>query len=96
MSNQHQYEDKITHLLSICFISNICDAQESGGDGSPATPDYSQLEIPSVRGLTPLPDINTKIYIGTQVNILAVIFVLSIPTAFTFFDQHFKSFSAIQ
>ncbi|XP_019749897.1 dynein axonemal intermediate chain 3 [Hippocampus comes] len=39
---------------------------ESGGDGSPVTPDYSKLEIPSIKGLTPLPDVNTKIYIGTQ------------------------------
>ncbi|XP_049588016.1 dynein axonemal intermediate chain 3 isoform X2 [Syngnathus scovelli] len=49
---------------------------ESGGDGGDGggggggsalgTSDYSQLQVPSAKGLTPLEDINTKIYIGTQ------------------------------
>ncbi|XP_077574089.1 dynein axonemal intermediate chain 3 [Stigmatopora nigra] len=39
---------------------------ESGGETSTINPDYSQVQIPSGKGLEPLSDINTKIYIGTQ------------------------------
>ncbi|XP_057697314.1 dynein axonemal intermediate chain 3 isoform X4 [Corythoichthys intestinalis] len=39
---------------------------ESGGEASALTPDYSQLQINSGKAQTPVPDINTKVYIGTQ------------------------------
>ncbi|XP_061682135.1 dynein axonemal intermediate chain 3 [Syngnathoides biaculeatus] len=46
-------------------IINSTTISESGGDGLAISTDYSQLQMPSAKGLTPLPDINTKIYIGT-------------------------------
>lgn len=36
---------------------------------SSEVPDYSQLRLPSAKTLTTLEDANTKLYIGTEVNI---------------------------
>ncbi len=38
-------------------------------DSSEVVPDYSQLRVPSAKTLTTLNDVNTKLYIGTEVNI---------------------------
>ncbi|XP_074523900.1 dynein axonemal intermediate chain 3 isoform X2 [Halichoeres trimaculatus] len=36
------------------------------GDSSEVIPDYSQLRAPSAKTLTPLDDVNTRLYIGTE------------------------------
>ncbi|XP_062280826.1 dynein axonemal intermediate chain 3 [Scomber scombrus] len=45
--------------------TNTEDAQEYD-DSSKVNPDYSQLRAPSAKTLTPLEDVNTKLYIGTE------------------------------
>lgn len=43
--------------------------EESEHDEGPeATKDYSHMKMPSGKSLTPLEDVNTKLYIGTEVN----------------------------
>lgn len=38
-------------------------------ENSEVIPDYSQLSVHSARTLTALSDVNTKLYVGTEVNI---------------------------
>ncbi|XP_054646061.1 dynein axonemal intermediate chain 3 [Dunckerocampus dactyliophorus] len=47
------------------YSRNNASISENAEDHEPV-PDYSQLQMPSGKGLTPLEDVNTKIYIGTE------------------------------
>lgn len=40
-------------------------------DSSEVVPDYSQLRVPSAKTLKTLEDVNTSLYVGTEVNIPA-------------------------
>lgn len=50
-------------------------------------PDYSQLSVHSARTLTALVDVNTKLYIGTEVNI---------PTNKVKIEQHITTLTCLK
>ncbi|KAM8874634.1 dynein axonemal intermediate chain 3 [Spinachia spinachia] len=61
--------------LKFCLEPYICvandtagaiDADNEDGENSEVIPDYSHLRVPSAETLTPLEDVNTKLFIGTE------------------------------
>ncbi|KAK7889892.1 hypothetical protein WMY93_025452 [Mugilogobius chulae] len=58
--------------LKLSFEGYTCNSKkgkhagEDGDESSKVVPEYSELTIPSAKTLTPLEDVNTKLYIGTK------------------------------
>lgn len=51
------------------LLSPPTEEANENDDSSEVVPDYSQLRVPSAKTLATLDDVNTKLYIGTEVNI---------------------------
>lgn len=68
----------------------LCTPEEESEheEGFEATRDYSQMKMFTGKSPTPLEDVNTKVYIGSEVNgsqSVEVCFHLKIPSAFLVF-----------
>ena len=55
--------------MSSPMLFPLTEEADEKDDSSEIIPHYSQLRVPSAKTLTTLEDVNTKLYIGTEVNI---------------------------
>lgn len=65
--NEDLYD--LTWTLHFSLLFPLTEKADENKESSEVMPDYSQLSVHSARTLTALADVNTKLYIGTEVNI---------------------------
>ncbi|XP_029987627.1 dynein axonemal intermediate chain 3 [Sphaeramia orbicularis] len=56
----------LEHYTCKSMTGRTTDEAHEDDDSSKVIPDYSKLRLPSAKTLTPLEDVNTKLYVGTE------------------------------